>query len=225
LSFLELDLAYRILIADDHEIVRRGLRAIVSAQGDWQVIGEALTGRQAVEEARRLKPDLVIMDISMPELNGLEATRQILKELPTVEVLILTMNESEQMAREVLDAGARGYMLKSDAGRDLVAALEALRNHKPYFTTRVSEMVLTGYLRGKPRVDNAEDGQRLPLTAREREIVQLLAEGKSNKEVAYALNISIKTAETHRSRIMAKLGLRSIGELVRYAVRNGIVEP
>lgn len=215
---------FRILIADDHEIVRRGLRAIVSGQPDWEVVSEVLTGRQAVEEARRLRPDLVIMDISMPELNGLDATRQILKELPSVEILILTMNESEQMAREVLNVGARGYMLKSDAGRDLVAALEAMRNHKPYFTTRVSEMVLTGYLRGGPRGDNGDDGRRLPLTAREREIVQLLAEGKSNKEVANALNISVKTAETHRSRIMAKLGLRSIGDLVRFAVRNGIVE-
>lgn len=216
---------FRILIADDHEIVRRGLRAIVSAHPDWEVVSEALTGRQAVEEARRLKPDLVIMDISMPELNGLDATRQILKEFPSTEILILTMNESEQMAREVLNVGARGYMLKSDAGRDLVAALEAMRNHKPYFTTRVSEMVLTGYLRGGPRAENGDDSLRLPLTAREREIVQLLAEGKSNKEVANALNISVKTAETHRSRIMAKLGLRSIGELVRFAVRNGIVEP
>lgn len=215
---------FRILIADDHEIVRRGLRAIVSGQPDWEVVSEVLTGRKAVEEARRLRPDLVIMDISMPELNGLDATRQILKELPSVEILILTMNESEQMAREVLNVGARGYMLKSDAGRDLVAALEAMRNHKPYFTTRVSEMVLTGYLRGGPRGDNGDDGRRLPLTAREREIVQLLAEGKSNKEVANALNISVKTAETHRSRIMAKLGLRSIGDLVRFAVRNGIVE-
>ncbi len=204
--------------------MRRGLRAIVSGQPDWEVVSEVLTGRQAVEEARRLRPDLVIMDISMPELNGLDATRQILKELPSVEILILTMNESEQMAREVLNVGARGYMLKSDAGRDLVAALEAMRNHKPYFTTRVSEMVLTGYLRGGPRGDNGDDGRRLPLTAREREIVQLLAEGKSNKEVANALNISVKTAETHRSRIMAKLGLRSIGDLVRFAVRNGIVE-
>jgi DNA-binding NarL/FixJ family response regulator len=213
---------FKILIADDHEIVRRGLRAILAPQPDWEVVGEAITGRQAVEDVRRLHPNLVIMDIGMPELNGLEATRQILKEFPATEVLILTMHESEQLIREVLDTGARGYMLKSDAGKDLVAAVESLRNHKPYFTSKVSELVLTGFLRGGPRED---EPTRMRLTPREREIVQLLAEGKSNKEVASALNISVKTAETHRSRIMAKLQLRSIGELVRYAVRNRIVEP
>jgi DNA-binding NarL/FixJ family response regulator len=218
-------MSFKILIADDHEIVRRGLRSMMTGQADWEVVGEAITGRQAVEEARRLKPDVVIMDIGMPELNGLEATRQILKDQPTTEVLILTMHESEQLIREVLDTGARGYMLKSDAGRDLVAALEALRKHKPFFTTKVSEMVLTGFLRGGPAIEEVDDAPRLRLTPREREIVQLLAEGKSNKEVANSLNISVKTAETHRSRIMAKLGLRSIGELVRYAVRNRIVEP
>lgn len=218
-------MAFNILIADDHEIVRKGLRSILSAQPEFTVIAEAVTGRQAVEDVKRLKPNLVIMDIGMPELNGLEATRQILKEFPATEVLILTMHESEQLIREVLDTGARGYMLKSDAGRDLVAAVESLRNHKPFFTTRVSEMVLTGFLKGGPRTEEPDESVRSRLTPREREIVQLLAEGKSNKEVATALNISVKTAETHRSRIMAKLQLRSIGELVRFAVRNRIVEP
>ncbi len=218
-------MAYRILIADDHEIVRRGLRSIVDGQGDLQIAGEALTGREAIEKVRELKPDLVIMDIGMPELNGLDATRYILKEFPSTEILILTMHESDQLIREVLDVGARGYMLKSDAGRDLMAAIESLRRHKPFFTSKVSEMVLTGYLRGTGTAAEPEDALRLRLTAREREIVQLLAEGKSNKEVATQLNISVKTAETHRARIMAKLGLRSIGELVRYAVRNRIVEP
>jgi DNA-binding NarL/FixJ family response regulator len=216
---------YRILIADDHEIVRRGLKSVLEAQPDYEVIGEALTGREAVDLARRQKPDLVIMDIGMPELNGLEATRQLLKEFPAIEVLILTMHESEQVIREVLDTGARGYILKSDAGRELVAAVDALRRHKPYFTTKVSEMVLTGYLRGGGRSEEPCDVPRLQLTPREREIVQLLAEGKANKEVATTLNISVKTAETHRARIMAKLNIRSIGELVRYAVRNRIVEP
>ena len=216
---------YRILIADDHEIVRKGLRAIISSQPEWDVIGEALTGREAVEMARTSKPDLVIMDIGMPELNGLEATRLLVKELPGIEILVLTMHESEQVIREVLDTGARGYMLKSDAGRDLVAAVDALRRRKPYFTSKVSELVLTGYLRGGGKSEDADEGPRSRLTPREREIVQLLAEGKSNKEVAGALNISVKTAETHRARIMAKLGLRSIGELVRYAVRNRMVEP
>lgn len=218
-------MSYRILIADDHEIVRRGLKSILAAQADWEVVGEALTGREAVELARDRRPDIVIMDIGMPDLNGLEATRQILKEFPGIEVLILTMHESEQLIREVLDTGARGYVLKSDASRELVAAVDALGKHKTYFTNKVNEMVLTGYLRGGPKRDEPDDAPRLRLTAREREIVQLLAEGKSNKEVAAALNISVKTAETHRARIMAKLGFRSIGELVRYAVRNGIVEP
>ena len=216
---------YRILIADDHEIVRQGLKSIITAQSDWEVVGEAITGREAVELSRQHKPNLVIMDIGMPELNGLEAARQILKQFPGMEILVLTMHESEQLIREVLDTGARGYVLKSDAGRDLVAAVDALRHHKPYFTTKVSEMVLTEYLRRGPRVEELADAPRLALTPREREIVQLLAEGKSNKEVANALEISVKTAETHRARIMAKLGLRSIGELVRYAVRNRIVEP
>lgn len=215
---------YRIIIADDHEVVRRGMNAIISTRKEWEVVAEAITGRQAVEFTRKHKPDLVIMDIGMPELNGLEATRQILKEFPATEVLILTMHESEQVIREVLDTGARGYILKSDAGRELVAAVEALQRHKPYFTTKVSEMVLTGYLKCGARPEEPEDAPRSRLTPREREIVQLLAEGKANKEVATALGISVKTAETHRARIMAKLNIRSIGELVRYAVRNRIVE-
>ena len=216
---------FKILIADDHEIVRKGLRSILAARADWEVVGESTSGRQAVEDARTLRPNLIIMDIGMPELNGLDATRLILKERPSVEILILTMHESDQLIREVLDAGARGYMLKSDAGKDLVAAVESLRNRKPYFTTRVSEVVLTGFLKGPTRAAEEAVPAHSRLTVREREIVQLLAEGKSNKEVAAALNISVKTAETHRSRIMAKLQLRSIGELVRYAVRNRIVEP
>jgi DNA-binding NarL/FixJ family response regulator len=219
-----MDQKFKILLADDHEIVRRGLRAILASRTDWEIVGESITGRQAVEDSRSLRPNLIIMDIGMPELNGLDATRLILKEFPNIEILILTMHDSEQMIREVLDAGARGYMLKSDAGKDLVAAVESLRNRKPYFTSRVSEMVLTGYLKGPSRTAD-EPATHNKLTVREREIVQLLAEGKSNKEVATMLNISVKTAETHRSRIMAKLQLRSIGELVRYAVRNKIVEP
>jgi DNA-binding NarL/FixJ family response regulator len=217
--------AYRILIADDHEIFRSGVRAILSRQSDMEVIGEAYTGREAVEYSRSMKPDLVIMDIGMPELNGLDATRQILKEQPMTEVLVLTMHESDELIREVLATGARGYMLKSDAGRDLLTAVEALRRRKPYFTSKVSEMVLTGFLRRGPSPTEAEDTPRLRLTARERQVVQLLAEGMSNKEVASTLDIAVKTVETHRGRIMTKLGLRSLSELVRYAVRNQIVEP
>jgi DNA-binding NarL/FixJ family response regulator len=214
----------RILIADDHEIVRRGLRALVENQPNWTVAGEAVTGRDAIEKAKQTTPDVAIIDIGMPELNGLEATRQILKLLPQTEVLILTMHESEQIVREVLAAGARGYVLKSDAGKDLVAAVDALCQHRTFFSSKVSEMLLHTYLRHGERTEPAEIS-RSRLTAREREIVQLLAEGKSNKEVAQTLNISIKTAETHRTNIMNKLDLRSITELVRYAVRNNIVAP
>jgi DNA-binding NarL/FixJ family response regulator len=212
----------RILIADDHEIVRRGLRALLETRPDWEVVGEAVTGRQAVEEARRLVPDVVIMDITMPEMNGLEATRQVRKEVPEIEVLVLSVHDSEQLVREVLEAGARGYVLKSDAGRDLVAAVESMCQHKPFFTAKVSEMMLEGFLRG-----GSAEAQKLPpaLTAREREIVQLLAEGKSNKEAADVLGISVKTVETHRSHVMAKLNLHSMSDLVRYAVRNRFIEP
>ena len=213
----------RILIADDHEVVRRGLHSLLEGQAGWQVVGEAITGREAVDRVAQLKPDVVVMDISMPEMNGLEATRQILKSLPKTEILILTMHESEQVVREVLEAGARGYVLKSDAGRSLVAAVDSLRQHRPFFTSRVSEMVLDGYLRG--RGEALHESPRSRLTPRERQIVQLLAEGKSNKEISGALGISVKTAEAHRSNIMRKLDLHSISDLVRYAIRNKIVNP
>jgi DNA-binding NarL/FixJ family response regulator len=217
--------AAKILLADDHEIVRRGLRALLDGRPEWAVVGEAETGREAVEMAREVSPDVAILDIGMPELNGFEATRQILKAAPQTEVLILTMHESEQIVREVLDAGARGYVLKSDAGRDLVAAVEALCQHRTFFSSKIADMLLHAYLRPSQRGSSDPEPARGRLTAREREIVQLLAEGKSNKEVAQALNISIKTAETHRTNIMNKLDLRSITALVRYAVRNNIVEP
>jgi len=214
----------RILIADDHEIVRRGLRALLEAQPEWEVVAEAVTGRDAIEKAKQTTPNVAILDVGMPELNGLEATRQLLKMLPQTEVLILTMHENEQIVREVLDAGARGYVLKSDAGRDLVTAVDALCQHRTFFSSKISELLLNSYLKHQDRTETT-DSPRSRLTAREREIVQLLAEGKSNKEVAAALNISIKTAETHRTNIMNKLDLRSVTELVRYAVRNNIVEP
>jgi DNA-binding NarL/FixJ family response regulator len=214
----------RILIADDHEVVRRGVRALLEARPGWEVCGEAVTGREAVDAAKRLSPDIVILDIGMPELNGLEAARQIRKDLPGCEVLILTLHESEQVVREVLAVGARGYVLKSDAARDLVLAVEALRNHKPFFTSTVSDMLLHDHLKGRasPGLAGPSTGR---LSAREREIVQLLAEGKSNKEVATTLGISVKTAETHRTNVMHKLDLHSIAELVRYAIRNKIIEP
>ncbi len=213
---------FRILVADDHEVVRKGLCALLQAQADWEVCAEAGDGRDAVDKAQQLKPDVVILDIGMPTLNGLEAARQILKTNPQTKVLILTLHDSDQVVREVLNAGARGFLLKSDAARDLVAAVEALRRDKTYFTSKVAAMVLEGYLKGGTGNTIPSPG-RNRLTPREREIVQLLAEGKSTKEVAVALGLSVKTAETHRSNIMRKLQLHSVSDLVLYAVRNNIV--
>ena len=214
----------RILLADDHDLLRRGLRTLVEAQAGWEVCAEAVTGREAVEKAKVTKPDVVVMDLSMPLLNGLEATRQIRKLLPEVEVLILTLHDSDQLVPELLEAGARGYLLKSDSERELVVAIQALRRHKSYFTSRVTEMLLQGYLQ-PPGAEEKASKRGGVLTAREREILQLLAEGKSSKEVATSLNISVKTAETHRANIMRKLNLHSMSALVRYAVRNKIIEP
>jgi DNA-binding NarL/FixJ family response regulator len=211
----------RILLADDHEIIREGLRSVLETRKDWEIVGEATNGREAVKKVADLKPDVVVMDISMPELNGLEAVRQIVKQVPRTEVLVLTMHDSEDLVRGVLDAGARGYLLKSDASRQLISAIEALRLHKPYLTPRVNEVVLRGYLGEEPLKGETSGGK---LTPREREIVQLLAEGLSSKEVAGTLHISVKTAETHRTNIMRKLDIHSVSELVRYAVRNHIIE-
>jgi len=213
---------FRILVADDHEVVRKGLVALLQAQPDWQVCGEASEGRQAVDKTLELKPDVVILDIGMPNLNGLEATRQILRTNPQARVLILTLHDSDQVVREVLNAGARGFLLKSDAARDLVAAVDALRHDKTYFTSKVASMVLEGFLKADTPGAIPTPG-RNRLTPREREIVQLLAEGKSTKEVAVDLGLSVKTAETHRSNIMRKLQLHSVSDLVLYAVRNNIV--
>jgi DNA-binding NarL/FixJ family response regulator len=209
----------RILVADDHEIVRHGLRRLLETQPGWEVSGEAANGREAVAKARQLKPDVAVLDFAMPELNGAEATRQILKESPRTEVLVLTMHDAEELVREVLAAGARGYVLKSDASRDLVAAVQALLAHKTFLSPGISKVVVQGYLRGS-EVETPADR----LTPREREIVQLVAEGKSNKEIAASLNISTKTVEAHRSHLMHKLNLSSVSELVRYAIRNRIVE-
>ena len=213
----------RILIVDDHAVVRRGVRSLLETQPTWEVAGEASNGRQAVELARKLHPNVVIMDLSLPELNGLEATRQIVKDSPQTEVLVLTMHHSEQLAHDVLQAGARGYVLKSDADQNLIAAIESLARHRPFLTSKVTEIVLDSYL-GKPGapVDHASTDV---VTPREREIIQLLAEGNSNKEVASTLGLSVKTVEAHRANVMRKLHLRSASELVRFAVRNKIVLP
>jgi DNA-binding NarL/FixJ family response regulator len=214
----------RILIADDHELARRGVRAVLETHPDWEVCGEAKDGRESVELAAATKPDVVLLDIGMPNLNGLEAARQILAILPGVAILILTMHDSDNVVKEVLRAGARGFLLKSDAGRDLVAAVEALELQRTFFTTRVSQMVLDGFLHRQTGREHKDDGSGDVLTSREREVIQLLAEGKTSKEVAVALHLSVKTAETHRTNLMRKLGLHSVADLTRYAVRNGIVQ-
>jgi DNA-binding NarL/FixJ family response regulator len=215
---------FRILLADDHEVVRAGLRALLEEQQGWEVVAEAVDGREAVEKATKLKPDAVVIDIAMPSLNGLEAVRQIVKAVPHCRVLVLTMYDSDPLIQQVLQAGARGYLLKSDAGRDLVSAIDALRRNKTFFTPKVSQMVLEGYLDKSPKEKEPEcEAESLRLTSRQREIVQLLAEGKSSKEVAAVLGLSVKTAETHRANIMRKLDCHSVTELVRYAIRNHII--
>jgi DNA-binding NarL/FixJ family response regulator len=212
----------RILIADDHEVVRRGIAAQIAARPDWAVVAEATNGRDAVTLALEQRPELVVLDLTMPELNGLAAASRIVASWPQARILILTVHESEQLVREVLAAGARGYVLKSDAGRILMAALETLLADGSFFTPKFGKMVLDGYLRNPSPAAEQSAGA---LSAREREIVQLLAEGRSNKEVAAALGITVKTAETHRSNIMRKGGFGSLAELVRYAIRNRIIEP
>lgn len=215
----------RILIADDHDLMRRGLRALLESHTGWEICGEAANGREAVSLTEELKPDIIILDITMPELNGVDAARRILKSCPNTEVLLLSVHYSDQLIREILEAGIRGYIVKSDSDRDLVIAVEALANHKPFFTPRATELILN-HLHRRPS-DSAEPPDTIGdrLTTREREVVQLLSEGKSSREVASVLSISVKTAETHRANIMRKLEIHSVSELVRYAVRNQIIEP
>src|SRR5579863_9841145 len=211
---------FRILVADDHPIFRFGLCSLLSSHEGWEICGEAADGRHAVEKCRRLKPDLIILDIFMPELNGLDAARQILKQNPDQVILVLTGVDSENVIRECLEAGIRGWVFKSDAVEDLTAAVEALQRQKTIFSSRVSDLIIDGYKRHRlgPAPDNLTR-----LSPREREVVQLVAEGKASKEIAAILDVSLATAETHRSNILRKLRLHSIAELVLYAVRNGII--
>lgn len=214
----------RILLADDHEIVRRGLCTLLQKHDGWEVCGEASDGREAVERAKELKPDVVIVDIGMPNLNGLDATRRLLQHDPNSKVIVLTVTDADQVIREALDAGARGFVLKSDAARDLVSAVEALQSKRMFFTPRVNDLLLAGFLEKGHSIAKGETPHLPTLTAREREITQLLAEGMSSKEAASALNLSTKTVETHRSNIMRKLNLHSIRDLVVYAIKNKIIQ-
>lgn len=212
--------ALRILVADDHEIVRRGVCTLLQSRPGWQVCGEAINGRQAVELVEKLNPDLVVLDIGMPEMTGLEAAQLILQRNDKQKILFLTIVDSDELVRKALSMGVRGFVQKSDAARELVSAVEALERNGTYFTSRVSQMVLEGYL--DQRTSGPHRGQSL-LTNREREIVRLVAEGKSTKEISGLLGVSAKTAETHRSNIMRKLKLHSVSELILYAIRNGIL--
>jgi DNA-binding NarL/FixJ family response regulator len=214
----------RILIADDHEVVRRGLRTVLSSRPGWIVCAEATNGREAIALATQYRPNIIVMDISMPEMNGLEATRKIRKILPKTEVLILSVHYSDQLLREIVDTGARGYVLKSDASTDLLNAVEALANRRSFFPTSAARILIDGF-RNPGSATKPSILIRKTLSARQREVVQLLAEGKSSKEVAVILGISVKTADTHRAQIMRKLEIHSVIELVRYAVRNKMIEP
>jgi len=214
----------RILIADDHDVMRQGTRSVIERENSWEVCGVACTGREAVAQASQLEPDIVIMDMTMPELNGLDAAIQIKRRLPRTEILMFTGHETDDLIREAFQAGVKSFIFKSEAHHFLVEAIESLSRHKPFFTAKVSEILFSKILnRAEGTRDEAEAGQRL--SAREREIVQLLAEGKSNKEVAETLTISVRTAETHRASILRKLNLDSFAQLVRYAIRNKMIEP
>ena len=214
----------RILIADDHDVVRQGTCAVIERVPGWEVCGIASTGREAVAKATELQPDIVVMDMTMPELNGLDAAIQIKRRLPKTEIIIFSGHATEQLIREAFEAGVKSFINKAEAHTYLVEAIESLSRHKPFFTDDVSEVLFSNILnRAEGNRDATEPGQRV--SPREREIIQLLAEGKSNKEVAEALGISVRTAETHRASILRKLNLDSVADLVRYAIRNKIIEP
>src|SRR3984957_15660297 len=216
----------RLLVAGGNEIARKGLCALVREQPGWEITAEACDGREAVERTKQIKPDVAILDIDMPSLNGLDATRQIMKGALQTRVLLLAPNDSDHFIPQALEAGARGYLLKSDTADDLVSAVEALRRGRSFFTPRVAQEVMTGYLQNvmKPKKMGEQSAHSLRLTGREREVLQLLAEGNSTKRTGVALNISTKTAQTHRSNIMRKIDCHSVVGLVRYAIRNHIIE-
>jgi DNA-binding NarL/FixJ family response regulator len=212
----------RILLADDHALVRRGARALLQAHSGWRVVGEAVDGDEAVQMAIALKPDVAIVDISMPEFDGIEATRRIREAVPDTKVLVLTLHESDAMVRHALDAGARGYVLKSDLSDCLVKAVKSVSEGKRFLTPNVSEIVLKGFLKARD-VDEHGKHADARLTRREIQVIRLLAEGKTNKEIAVLLAIAVRTVETHRSKIMLKLGLHSLADLIHYAMRNEII--
>ncbi len=209
----------RILIADDHEIVRRGVREVLSSQPGWEVCGEAADGREAVEIGLREKPDVAVLDVSLPLLNGIGATLQLRQALPRLEVLLFTMHDDEETVGRGLAAGARGYLRKTDSDNHLIAAVSALGAHRPYFSSVISELVLDAALHDRKR-------SRLEsFTGRELEVAQLIAEGQSNKQIARRLTISVKTVESHRASAMRKAGVRTAAEFVRFAIKHNLIQP
>lgn len=210
----------RILLADDHELVRRGIRGLLNTKRKWRIVGEAGDGLDAIDKARKLKPDIVILDIDMPNLNGLEATPKIREAAPGAKIVALTLHESGEMVRRALDAGAHGFVLKSDLADRLVTALNEITHAKRFLTPKASDIVLREFISG----ENGQGGEGSPsaLTRREAEVIRLLAGGKANKEIAVALGISVRTAEAHRANITKKLGLHSLAEVIRYAIRLGL---
>ena len=216
--------ATRLLLADDHEIVRMGLRALIQEHRGWEVVAEASNGKEAVEKAKLFRPDIAVVDIGMPVLNGLEATREIVNSVAQTKVLILTVYDSDGMIQRVLKAGARGYVLKSGGCSDLFSAIEALNQNNTFFAQHITQMVLDGYIQRDSKIADADPVGSQRLTLRQRQIVQSLAEGQSSKEIATALTISVKTVETHRANIMRRIGCHSVTQLVRYAIRNDIIQ-
>jgi DNA-binding NarL/FixJ family response regulator len=214
---------YRILVVDDHSIVRRGIRTLLSSQAGVEICGEATTGTEAMEHLKRDKPDMVLLDLTLPEMNGLQVAHAIREQAPDTAILILTMHFSDTIARDVLRSGALGYVLKSDADTELIAAIERVRNGKPFFTGKLAVSMAQTYADGPPQIPE-EAAEECPLTGREVEVIQLLAEGKSNKQVAAALKVSTRTVESHRNHIMRKMKFSSFSELVRFAIRNNLVE-
>lgn len=213
----------RLLIADDHPLIRVGLRHLLEEQPNWQVVAEAQDGREAVAKAQEMKPHVAILDIAMPEMTGFEAAARIASEIPATKILILSMHQTDAISRRVLDAGAQGYVLKSEAPRDLIAAVQAVRSNKTFFTPNISRLIADGFL--SARRTATADKSMCCLSPRQREVVRLIAEGKDNYEIAAALNISMRTADTHRANIMRRLNVHSISEIVRYAVRNDVIKP
>ncbi len=212
----------RILLADDHDVVRRGIKGVLEERPDWTVCGEARTGREAVALAAALQPNVAVLDLAMPDLNGIEATRQIAKISPQTEILLFTVHMTEALLPEVVAAGARGYLLKSDAVKSIATAVESVAHHKPFFSPAVSANTTAAQMRSAPAA--GEGRAALALTPREREVTQLIAEGRSNKKIATLLDLSVKTVETHRAAVMRKLGVNSVAGVVRYAVRNHLTE-